>query len=55
MNKQANRLKAAVEAKRQELIELFTSIGHEVLPCGTRVNSLTLTELQEMYRNGVRR
>ena len=55
MNKQAIRLKLAVKAKREELIDLFTSMGHEVLPCGTPVNSLTLTELQEMYRNGVRR
>lgn len=55
MNKQANRLRAAVESKRQELIELFKGMGHSELPCGRPINTLTLTELQEMYRQGIRK
>lgn len=55
MNKQANRLRVAVEAKRNELIQLFRSMGHEVLSDGQKIESLTLTELQELYKHGIRK
>lgn len=55
MKNQASRLREAVEAKRKELIELFQNMGHETLSCGRKVESLTLTELQDMYKHGVRK
>ncbi|QOY37077.1 hypothetical protein AWH56_005395 [Anaerobacillus isosaccharinicus] len=52
---QANRLRQAVEAKRKELIELFENMGHTQIPCGTPIKSLTLTELQEIYKHGIKK
>lgn len=55
MKNQAGRLREAVEAKRRELVELFKGMGHEVLPCGRKVESLTLTELQDRYKQGIKK
>lgn len=55
MSKHVNRLRSAVEAKRRELIQLFKDLGHEKLSCGRNIESLTLTELQDMYKHGVRK
>lgn len=50
---QANQLRQAVEAKRQDLIKLFKDMGYTKLSCGTPINTLTLTALQEVYKGGV--
>lgn len=47
----ANKSRVAVEAKRKELIELFINMGHNE----QEVSGLTLAELQEIYRSGIRK
>lgn len=50
MNVQPNILRNAVEAKRQELISLLSS-KYSGLSDGRRLQELTLTELQNIFRN----
>ena len=52
---QAVRRNEAVEAKRQEIIELFKSIGHTQLNDGREISSLSLNELQELLKYGVKK
>lgn len=51
--KHATKLKLATEAKRQELIELFESMGHKELVDGREISSLNLPELQEIFKFGI--
>ena len=52
---QAVRRNEAVEAKRLEIIELFESIGHTQLNDGREISSLSLNELQELLKYGVKK
>ena len=52
---QATRRNEAGEAKRQEIIELFKSIGHTQLNDGREISSLSLNELQELLKYGVKK
>ena len=51
MNAQANILRNAVEAKRQELIKELASAGYIDLSDGRTLQELSLFELQDMQRN----
>ena len=52
---QAVRRNEAGQAKRQEIIELFKSIGHSVLNNGQEISGLSLNELQELYKFGIKK
>ena len=52
---QAVRRNEAGQAKRQEIIELFKSIGHEVLNDGQEIRDLSLNELQELLKFGIKK
>jgi len=49
------RRKEAGQAKRQEIIELFESIGHTQLNDDREISSLSLNELQELYKYGIKK
>jgi len=49
------RRKEAGQAKRQEIIELFESIGHTQLNDDREISSLSLNELQEIYKYGIKK
>lgn len=51
--KHATKLKLATEAKRQESIELFESMGHTELADGQAIKTLNLIKLQEIYKFGI--
>ena len=52
---QATRRNEAGQAKRQEIIELFKSIGHTQLNDAREISSLSLNELQELYKYGIKK
>jgi len=52
---QATRRNEAGQAKRQEIIELFKSMGHTQLNDGQEIRDLSLNELQEIYKYGIKR
>ena len=52
---QVARRNEAVEAKRHEIIELFKSIGHTVLNNGQEIRDLSLNELQELLKYGIKK
>ena len=52
---QAVRRNEAVEAKRLEIIELFKSIGHTQLNDAREISSLSLNELQKIYKYGIKK
>ena len=52
---QAVRRNEAGQAKRQEIIELFKSIGHTQLNDAREISSLSLNELQEIYKFGIKK
>jgi len=52
---QAKRRNEGGQAKRQEIIELFKSIGHTQLNDGREISSLSLNELQELYKYGIKK
>jgi len=51
---QATRRNEAGQAKRQEIIELFTSIGYTQLN-DREISSLHLPELQELLKYGIKK
>jgi len=52
---QAKRRNEAGQVKRQEIIELFKSIGHTQLNDGREMSSLSLNELQDLLKHGVKK
>ena len=52
---QATRRNEAVEAKRLEIIKFFNLIGHTQLNDGREISNLSLNELQEIYKYGVKK
>jgi len=50
---QAKRRNEAGEVKRQEIIELFKSMGHTQLNDGREISDLHLPELQELLKYGI--
>ena len=52
---QATRRNEAGQAKRQEIIELFKSIGHTVLNNGQEIRDLSLNELQKLLKHGIKK
>jgi len=52
---QATRRNEAGQVKRQEIIELFKSMGHTQLNDGREISSLSLNELQELYKYGIKK
>jgi len=52
---QAVRRNEAGQVKLQEIIELFKSIGHTQLNDGRDISSLSLNELQELYKYGIKK
>jgi len=52
---QAVRRNEAGEVKRQEIIELFKSMGHTQLNDAREISSLSLNELQELYKYGIKK
>lgn len=51
MNGQANQLRRAVEERRQLLINKLKSWDYFHTPDGKHVDTLTLTELEQIYEN----
>ena len=52
---QTTRRNEAGQAKRQEIIELFESMDHTQLNDGREISSLSLNELQEIYKYGIKK
>ena len=52
---QAVRRNEARQAKRHEIIELFKSMGHTQLNDDREISSLSLNELQELYKYGIKK
>ena len=52
---QASRRNEAGQAKRQEIIELLTSMGRTQLNDAREIRDLSLNELQELYKYGVKK
>jgi len=52
---QATRRNEAVEAKRQEIIKFFDLIGHKQLSDGREISSLSLNELNELLKYGIKK
>ena len=52
---QAVRRKEAVEAKRLEIIELFESMDHTKLNDGRSISGMSLPELQELLKYGIKK
>ena len=52
---QATRRNEAGQAKRLEIIELFESIGHTQLNDGRSISGLSLTEIQELLKYGIKK
>ena len=52
---QATRRKEARQAKRQEIIELFKSMGHTQLNDAREISDLHLPELQELLKYGIKK
>lgn len=52
---QAIRRSEAGQAKRLEIIELFISMNHTQLSDGREISSLSLNELQELYKYGIKK
>jgi len=52
---QATRRNEAGEVKRQEIIELFKSMRKTQLNDGREISSLSLNELQELYKYGIKK
>ena len=52
---QATRRNEGGQAKRQEIIELFKSMGHTQLNDAREISSLSLNELQELLKYGIKK
>jgi len=52
---QATRRNEAGEAKRLEIIELFESMDHTKLNDGRSISGLSLTEIQELLKYGIKK
>jgi len=52
---QAKRRNEGGQVKRQEIIELLASIGHTQLNDGSEISSLSLNELQELLKYGIKK
>ena len=52
---QAVRRKEAGQVKRQEIIDLLASMRKTQLNDGREISSLSLNELQELYKYGIKK
>ena len=52
---QATRRNEVGQAKRLEIINLFKSMDHEQLKDGRIISGLSLTELQELLKFGIKK